>query len=234
MKMQRNQLPCDDNVDFRFYPSLLDSYRWYQTSESEDAEQELLDKINRVPFQSDKADKGTWFNELIDVSLIGDKHGLCYLNGCALDVYSRLQGAAQQVYTSTIIEVDGIVIELYGYMDYVKEDRIIDLKTTGIYELGKYKNSLQLHLYPVSLIDAGNEINFFEFLVCDFNNVYSEIYKVNYEESKAIIADACRELVRFIEIKRYLITDNKIFNQQSIMMAEFNPELSTTIISNAD
>jgi hypothetical protein len=204
-----------DQVDYRFYPSLLDSYRWYQSSEKEEAEQELLDKINRVPFSSELADKGTWFNDLIDLCIKGEeKHDLNYLTGCALDISERLYGSAKQVFTSTTIEVDGKVIELYGYIDYVLQDRVIDLKTTKAYELGKYQHSLQLHFYPVSLIDAGNEINQFEFMVTDFTNVFSEVYKVDYEASKRILADACRELIRFIEFKRHLITDKKIFNEQ--------------------
>lgn len=218
--------------DYKFYPSLLDSYKWYQQSEGDEAEQEFINKINRVPFQSDAADKGTWFNELIDVSLKGlEKHGIHYLNeNCAYAIMCQLEGSARQVYTSTMIEVNGKLVEIYGYMDYVKQDRVIDLKTTRAYELGKYKDSLQMHFYPVSLIDAGNEINVFEFLVTDFENVYSELYPVNYQISKAILTSVCRELIRFLEIKRDLITDKKIFNQQSGLMAEYNPELQATII----
>lgn len=201
--------------DYKIYPSLLDSYRWYQQSESDNAEQELINKINRLPYQSDSADKGTWFNELIDLSLKGlEKYKEQYLTGCAMEVVKRLEGAARQVRTSTIIEVDNKIVELYGDIDYVKEDRVIDLKTTKNYELGKYKDSLQLHFYPVSLIDDGNEINEFEFLSCDFENVYSEVYKVNYSVSKNILIDACKELIRFLEIKKEFITDKKIFNQQ--------------------
>ena len=192
--------------DYRFYPSLLDAYKWYQASEQDEAEHYLINKINRVPFQSDAAEKGTWFNELIDLSLKGfEKHGECYLTGCALDLVERLEGSIKQVYTSTILNVDGKIVELYGYADYVQED-----------ELGKYKDSIQLHLYPVSLIDDGNEINYFEFLVCDFKNVYPEIYKVDYEASKAILMNVCRELIRFIEIKKHLIADKKIFAKDSI------------------
>ena len=199
--------------DYRIYPSLLDAYRWYQASESDSSEQELIDKINRKPFQSDAADKGTWFNALIDLSLKGlEKHGLFYLEGIASDIAVELSGAARQVFTSTQIEVDGKIVELYGYIDYVKEDAVIDLKTTKEYELGKYKDSLQLHFYPVSLIDEGNHINNFQFLVTDFRNVYREDYDVSYEKSKAILTDTCRELIRFIELKKNLITDKKIFN----------------------
>lgn len=204
--------------DYKFYPSLLDAYKWYQASEQDEAEQDLINKINRVPFKSDAADKGTWFNELIDISLKGiEKHEECYLTGCARQLVEKLQGAAKQVFTKTFLNVDGKIVELYGYIDYVKQDFITDLKTTArAYELGKYKDSLQLHLYPFSLINAGNEINYFEFLVCDFKSVFSEVYKVNYEESKAVLIDACRELIRFIEIKKNLITDKKIFAKDSI------------------
>jgi hypothetical protein len=199
---------------YKFYPSLLDAYKWYQASESDEAEKEFLDKINRIPFQSDLADKGTWFNDLIDLGLKGEeKHDLNYLTGCAAHIVKSLYGSAKQVYTSTIIEVDGQLVELYGYMDYVNRDRVIDLKTTKAYELGKYKDSLQLHFYPVSLIDGGNEINEFEFLVTDFTNVFSEVYPVNYEASKLKLVDACKELIRFLEYKKDLVTNLKIFNQ---------------------
>jgi hypothetical protein len=199
--------------DYKFYPSLLDAYRWYQQSESDTAEQELIDKINRVPFKSEAADKGTWLNDLIDLSLKGERFGLNYLTGVAADLVYKLRGAARQVYTSTTIEVDGNIVEVYGYIDFVKEDCVIDLKTTANYELGKYKNSLQLHFYPVSLIDDGNDINLFEFLVTDFQSIYREVYRVNYQESKSILQDTCRELIRFLELRKDLITDKKIFNQ---------------------
>lgn len=213
--MQNSQLQPEIIPDYKIYPSLLDSYKWYQTSESENAEQELINKINRRPYQSDAADKGKFFNELIDISIKGiQKHKVCFLNGCALQLATLLSKSVSQVHTSTLIEVDNKVVELYGYVDYVLQDRVIDLKTTRSYELGKYKDSLQLHLYPVSLIDDGNEINEFEFLVCDFENVYSEVYPVDYEISKALITDVCKELIRFLEIKRDFITDKKIFNQQ--------------------
>lgn len=206
MRMQQLQ------PDYKFYPSLLDAYKWYQASESDGSEQELINKINRVPFKSDSADKGTWFNELIDHSIKGNgKYGLQYLNGVALEVFERLKGASMQVYTSTLLEVDGKIVELYGYIDYVLQDKVIDLKTTQVYDLGKYQKSMQLHFYPVSLIDEGNVINEFEFLVTDFVNVYPETYKVDYQRSKMILIDSCKELIRFLQLKRDLITDKKVF-----------------------
>lgn len=218
--------------DYKIYPSLLDAYKWYQASESDTSEQEFIDKINRLPYQSDAADKGKWLNELIDISLKGQEKYKCqFLTGYPGEIVKRLAGAVKQVYTSTMIEVGSKIVELYGYIDYVKEDRVIDLKTTKTYELGKYKDSLQMHLYPVSLIDEGNEINEFEFLVTDFENIYSEVYKINYANSKAILTDCCKELINFLRLRRHLITDRKIFNEQvNISLAYKDMHVNATII----
>lgn len=202
--------------NYRFYPSLLDAYTWYASSENENAEQDFLNKINRVPFSSKEADKGTIFNEFIDNSLdMWEKFGLSYVDGIAVEIIEKLQGSQKQLFTSTTIEFDGISVELYGYLDYLKLEKVVDLKTTKAYELGKYKNSLQLHFYPVSLIDNGCEIEQFEFLVTDFEDVYSETYPVDYNTSKNILISKCKELIKFIESKRDLITDRKIFGLEN-------------------
>ncbi len=155
---------------------------------------------------------GTHQAKARDEALIGrDKYGECYMSGPAKEICDRLEGSVKQLFVKTTLNVDGAEVELYGYLDYLKQYRVTDLKTTKAYELGKYKNSLQLHFYPVALIDAGNDIQEFEFLVTDFDNVYTEVYPVNYEGSKAAIIEACRKLISFIESKRNLITDKKIF-----------------------
>ena len=201
-------------MQYKIYPSLLDAYNWYASSESETATQELIDKINRLPFQSDAADRGTCFNKLIDAELEGrERFGFNFVTGLAKDICDRLEGAQRQLFVSTVIEVDGVMVELYGYLDYLKYDIVTDLKTTKQYELGKYKDGMQRHVYPVALIDHGNQINNFEFLVTDFNVVYPELYPVDYDKSKAIIVDSCRQLIRFLETHKDIITDKKIFNQ---------------------
>jgi len=208
MKMQN----CQRQPDYKFYPSLLDAYNWYASSENDESENDLINKINRVPFESEAASKGTWFNNFIDQALIGiDKYVTNHLTGYAAEIAQMLKGSAKQVFCKTQIEVDGKLVEIYGYIDYVKEDRVIDLKTTSEYQLGKYKGSLQLHFYPVALIDEGNDIRSFDFIVTDFKTTYIESYQVNYEVSRKAIVDACKNLIRFIETKRSLITDKKIF-----------------------
>ncbi|WP_129714641.1 HNH endonuclease [Pedobacter sp. SYP-B3415] len=51
---------------YKFYATLLDAYSWYLQSEQDNAFQEFIDKLNRVPFVSEAADRGTAFNELVD------------------------------------------------------------------------------------------------------------------------------------------------------------------------
>lgn len=205
---------------YKFYATLLDAFKWYQASESENAEQELLDKINRVPFKSDAAEAGSRFNDLIDNILTGAEFKNDeFSEVLALDIAGLLYGSAKQVYTATTIHTRSGLVELYGYIDYIKQDAAIDLKTTKSYELGKFRDSLQKHVYPVSLIDDGNEINTFEFLVTDFSSIYVESYLVDYDESKRIIQDTCEQLINFINLRRHLITDLKIFNQEDKLQA---------------
>jgi hypothetical protein len=204
---------------YRLYATLLDAFAWYKQSESDNAEQELLDKINRVPVTDEKAlermQKGTELNNLIDEILatgVMDIAKAAPFNSDVVRLLAEyLQGATSQYRTSIVMDIDGIVIELYGVTDYILLNKGIDLKSTGSYELGKYKDSLQRHLYPVALADEGIEIDTFEFLVTDFNSVFKEPYKVNLKESRQVLASISLQLIDFIEARRHLITDLKIF-----------------------
>lgn len=57
---------------YKFYATLLDAFHYYLHSEAEDAFAEFINKINRVPFSSEKAEKGTAFNELVDLIAAGE------------------------------------------------------------------------------------------------------------------------------------------------------------------
>lgn len=82
---------------YKIYPSLLDNFERYLRADEEvesfwnvdnetgeykrspdeieaELKQKLLDSINRVPFESEAADKGTAFNAIIDCYLHGKKH----------------------------------------------------------------------------------------------------------------------------------------------------------------
>jgi hypothetical protein len=122
-----------------------------------------------------------------------------------------LIGSVAQYRTESILDCDGISVLVYGVSDYIKENKCIDLKTTSAYDLGKYKDSMQRHLYPVCLNKEGIFVDEFEFLVTDFKSVFKEPYKVDLVESEKILTYCCSALIEFIENKKHLITDEKIF-----------------------
>lgn len=82
---------------YRIYPSLLDKFETYLRADEEaesffnidnetgeykkspeqveaELKQSLIDAINRVPFDSEDADKGTAFNALIDMAVHSERH----------------------------------------------------------------------------------------------------------------------------------------------------------------
>ncbi|WP_277099066.1 HNH endonuclease [Coprobacter secundus] len=186
-------------LDYKFYPSLLDKFeqylrvdekvespfnldengeykRSYDEIEAEE-KQSLIDAINRVPFESEAADKGTAFNDIIDCLIhnnkpegktqlqsnrdtntiearIKDRVFLFDLNWC-IEQAKIFTGSASQVYVESDIETKYGIVQLYGYVDEILKSRVIDLKTTSRYEFGKYENGWQKHVYPYCLEKSG-------------------------------------------------------------------------------
>lgn len=220
--MQNNQ------PRYKFYATLLDAFRWYRASESESALQEFIDKINRVEIVDEKAlermNKGTALNNLVDkqvknhvfceadkISSIVDNTEFTFDAKIVNELGDRLELSIPQHYIECTIDVNGVEVLLYGYIDYLRLNRCIDLKTTSKYELGKYKDNMQMHLYPVSLKEKGIDVDEFEFLVTDFKEVYSEVYPINIDNSLNILSNECGLLIEFLELKKDLITNKKIF-----------------------
>ena len=181
--------------DFCIYPSLLNAFQNYLDCEANyekfygfsenpsisfpeyDLKQfrELIDTINRVPFESEAADKGTCFNEIIDcivlgkkstrddveirqaagslVATMGERTFYFDANLCK-KVADRFMDAIPQYRTEAIFETKYGKVLLYGYLDYLLCDVVYDVKTTGKYEFGKYKKGWQQYVYPWTLIES--------------------------------------------------------------------------------
>lgn len=135
-----------------------------------------------------------------------------------------LKGSLSQVYTSAIIETKYGNVELYGYIDELRHNKVYDLKTTKKYEFGKYSKYWQRHLYPYCLIESGacTEIESFEFTCYQLSGgtektpmitgkKYPEVYNYNHEQSKALLKAHCERFIEFLEENKELITDKKIF-----------------------
>lgn len=137
------------------------------------------------------------------------------------------KGSLSQVFTSATLNTEFGEVELYGYIDELRENKVFDLKTTSRYEFGKYAKYWQRHAYPYTLIESGmcTEINSFEFTAYALKGgtsrtplitgvQYPEIYQYNHEQSKVLLKEICERFCEFLEGNRSLITNKKIFNEE--------------------
>ena len=195
---------------YRIYPSLLDAYQDYLDAEilwdqfygsseepamtvaefEEKQYRELIDRINRVPFESEAASRGTCLNEIIDLingktdasegvavkslklsadtTLIAAAQGrymFFFDAGFCRELAARFKGAARQVFVRANLPTAYGPVELYGYADEILRDTVYDLKSTGRYDFGKYERHWQRHVYPWALIESGQmqEVAGFEY-----------------------------------------------------------------------
>lgn len=279
---------------YRFYATLLDTFMNYVESDTiwekywgwsdtpphtpeefrQAQFQQVIDRINRVPFDSEAADKGTAFNEIIDcmveqrkpkdkfvISRVIEPEVITKITGdvdnCAPDerwadveyvdnpnagkvtairalynnrefVYDiRLcrefanyyKGALTQQFASAILPTAYGDVEVYGFLDYLMPQSINDLKTTGSYSVGKFKNNSQHLVYPYCFYVDGSDISLFEYNVAQIDKygrweTFTESYSFVPERDIPILTERCEALIRFVEENRQLITDKKIFNQQ--------------------
>jgi len=208
---------------YRFYATLLDSYAWYLQSEQDEAFQEFIDKINRVPYEkSELALKGIAFNEAIDetdsfyIKSIIDRGTIHYdtfmfKESVVNSFRAYFKSAASQVYTSAQLETNRGLIELYGFADKVLQDTAYDIKTTSKYEFPKFIFGWQHKVYPYCFNQNEIFLSRFEYTVTDFNHIYKEQYVYNPENNIPELRSICESLVDFIELHKGLITDRKIF-----------------------
>ena len=215
--------------------------------------QELLDAINRVPYEpSEAASKGTALNEVVDCLIHNRKSDNDSVKICTTDlngikaikatcdgftflfdidfcksIAEYFNGSLSQVFTSATLGTKYGEVELYGYIDELRENKVFDLKTTSRYEFGKYAKYWQRHVYPYTLIESGacTEINSFEFTAYALKGgtgrtplitgvQYPEVYQYDHEQSKVLLKGICERFIEFLEDNRKLITNKKIFNEE--------------------
>ena len=243
---------------YKIYATLLDSYfnylnsnviyeRYYGWSENPPCTeeefqqkqfQELIDRINRKPFDSEAADKGTAFNELVDALIESRKpNGMSVErnaeNTCYMVVYNNREfvfpisicrefanyykGALTQQRVEAILPTSYGDVMVYGLIDELMPTSVHDIKTTGSYTVGKFKDHHQHLVYPYALMKNGSDVRIFEYNIVEFNkggyvvDTYTETYVFNPERDIPILTNHCEEFIRFLEENRALITDTKIF-----------------------
>lgn len=249
-----------NKIAYKLYPTLLDSYQNYIDSDKiyqkyygfsdnppcdEDGFREkqfksLIDRINRVPFDSEKADRGTCFGELVDALIEKRKpEGMdverSAENTCYTVVYNNrvftfpislcrefanyFQGALTQQRVEAILPTAFGDVLVYGLIDELMPTSVHDIKTTGSYTVGKFKDHHQHLVYPYALMKNGSDVRTFEYNIVEFNkggyvvDTYTETYVFTPERDIPILTNHCEEFIRFLEENRKLITDRKIFGE---------------------
>lgn len=243
-------------VNYNLYATLLDSFYGYLNSDAvyqkywgfsenpphtedefhEKQFRELIDRINRVPFDSEAADKGTAFNEVIDCMIEGRKSDKvdvekiasekgnivvlrCTYNERVFDFSLSIcrefanyfKGALTQQRVEAILPTRYGDVLLYGYIDELMPMSVHDIKTTGKYSAFKFKDHFQHLVYPYCLMQNGNDVRTFEYNITDFKETYTETYVFEPERDIPILTNHCELFIEFLEDNKELITDTKIF-----------------------
>lgn len=205
----------------------------------------LIDRINRVPFTSEAASKGTAFNAVIDTLITGqldEKVKMCKVldeNGKPLAVQAELDGftfrfpyeickefalyyngAIPQVRVSAIFSTMYGNVELYGYIDELMPLSVHDIKYTGNYSASKFKHHSQHLVYPYCLIQNGSYVPTFEYNVAEESKsgkwqTYTETYVFDPERDIPILRERCEGLIEFLLQNLQHITDRKIFGGEN-------------------
>lgn len=215
------------------------------------AEEDLLNTINKVRSVSEPASKGTAFNNLVDICNgfscedpnfkfdVKDEFVFCTIDvfrfrfplGLIQDFAELYRNnALAQVYTDGILHTGFGDVRLYGYIDELLPLSVHDIKTTGGYEVGQFRNHWQHLVYPYCLNYHGDKIKKFsydiltwkrksakgknaEFIDCIPDSFYRESYIYNPERDIPILEERCCQIIQYIETNRDKITNKKIFNQ---------------------
>ena len=131
-----------------------------------------------------------------------------------------------QYYTKGLLETSKGIVELHGYIDYLRQDRLFDAKTTKQYAFGNYQKKWQRYTYPFTLIESGmmNEVNSFEFTIYLLKGgssrtplitgtQYKEVYTYDHEQARKMLTQQCERVIEFLEENRSLISNKKVFGQ---------------------
>ncbi len=200
---------------------------------------DLINRINRLPFKSEAASKGTAFNELVDclieyrktdmmdVEVVRNGFNQPIAFNVTLDGYfftfpyeqvkefaDYYKGAVTQYLCKAPIETKNGIVELYGYIDELLPNSVHDIKTTNSYTFPKFKEHIQHIAYPYCLNASGEaSVSKFEYNILCWKDgqTYTEEYHYVPERDIPILRNRLNDLTSFLNDNKDLITDKKIF-----------------------
>lgn len=212
---------------------------------------ELMDKLNRREREpSEAAARGTVFNALVDAMITGKPEArydirkeygdatepgrVTGLSGSAegftftfdLDTVksmaSRFAGAMPQVLVKAPLDTCYGRVELYGYIDELMPLSCHDIKTTGSYAVGKFKDHAQHRAYLYCLDKSGSQVDTFVYDILELDRrtgaptgMYTETYGYNAEDSERWLRERCQELIAFVMEHRGEISNERLIVSQN-------------------
>lgn len=223
---------------YSLYPSLLDSFTYMRSCEGDmyvAKERELIDRINRVPMPPTSAmEFGTAFGDMCDRALFDYETKDTVIESATPIVLRRPETGFQwnvdralvaatvqhlrahgvqlrQVFTSADFDLGNCRVRLYGFIDYVCNSEVIDLKTTGTFSPSKHRDGWQRHIYPLCLHESGDLLGVRNFT---FVNVLTSVTTVVcgdvFDESYAVDIEASRrQTMEFIQLEFIPWLDNR-------------------------
>lgn len=141
-----------------------------------------------------------------------------------LEAAEYFKGSIAQYYTKANIETSKGLVEIHGYIDYLRQMKLFDAKTTKRYNWGDFQKKWQRYAYPFTLIESGmmTEVNSFEFTIYVLTGgssrsplitgkQYKEVYTYDHEQARRMLTQQCERVIEFLEDNRSLITNEKVF-----------------------
>lgn len=142
-----------------------------------------------------------------------------------LEASEYFKNSICQYYTKCMLETSKGAVELHGYIDYLRGDKLFDAKTTKKYDFGNYQKKWQRYAYPFSLIESGlmTDVSSFEFTVYVLKGgtsrspirgeQYREVYTYDHDQARTMLTQQCERVIEFLEENKSLITNMKVFGQ---------------------
>lgn len=218
-------------IDYKLYPSILDSYLFFKKRDDDETFESLFNKINKVPTeQTEEQLKGVEFESLVNERIDHlRENGPLFYNDIIGDHYHtdnfkfkawlvdrfvfKLQHAiARQKMISAVIPSHAGNIQLFGFVDYAFPEMDADLKTTSEYKLLKYEKHCQHKSYSLIRKLNGTPIKKFYYLPTDFERYYQEAY-VPSEKMHRELLGVMFEFIGFLNHFKKYVTNEKIFGQ---------------------
>lgn len=183
-------------------------------------EQDMLNKLNKVPTpQSEAMLKGIAFEDCVRAGIYAKS--LTSTDGIKYDFefnpeiihwfMNETKGGIWQQYVEFYLDCGGYWLYLYGYIDVLRQNHTLDIKTTSQYAFPKYLDDYQHMLYLFGAKMLGAQVDYHEYLITDQKECYREYYQYQPKRFKESLLTVANDMVFFLESRKEFITNHKVF-----------------------